>query len=82
MLWLQEDCDDEDEWNPCKAAGVCLSLMSGCCEDTILPSIVPFVLEHIRNTDWKYRDAAVMALGRARGQGVWLETWDGGWMGC
>jgi importin subunit beta-1 len=27
-LTKQEEFDDEDEWNPCKAAGVCLMLVS------------------------------------------------------
>jgi len=60
---MQEEFDDDDEWNPCKAAGVCLMLMATCCEDDIVPHVLPFVTEHIKNTDWRYRDAAVMAFG-------------------
>ncbi len=59
----QDEYDDEDDWNPCKAAGVCLSLMASCCEDDIVPNVLPFVKENIVNADWKYRDAAIMALG-------------------
>ena len=59
----QEEYDDEDDWNPCKAAGVCLSLMASCCEDSIVPHVLPFVNENIKNPDWKFRDAAVMAIG-------------------
>lgn len=62
-LAKQEEYDDEDDWNPCKAAGVCLSLMASCCENDIVPPVVVFVKEHLQNTDWKFRDAAVMALG-------------------
>lgn len=61
---LQEEFDDDDEWNPCKAAGVCLMLLATCCEDDIVGFVLPFVTEHIKNTDWKFRDAAVMAFGR------------------
>ena len=59
----QEEYDDEDDWNPCKAAGVCLSLMASCCENDIVPRVLPFVDQHLQNTDWKFRDASVMALG-------------------
>lgn len=62
-LTKQEEYDDEDDWNPCKAAGVCLSLMASCCEDEIVELAVPFINEHIKSQDWKFRDAAVMALG-------------------
>jgi len=62
-LAKQEEFDDDDEWNPCKAAGVCLMLMATCCEDDIVQHVLPFVTEHIKNPDWRYRDAAVMAFG-------------------
>lgn len=62
-LTKQEEFDDEDDWNPCKAAGVCLMLMATCCEDGIVSHVLPFVKEHINNPDWRYRDAAVMAFG-------------------
>ncbi|VDI39447.1 importin subunit beta-1-like isoform X3 [Mytilus edulis] len=62
-LTKQEELDDDDEWNPCKAAGVCLMLMATCCEDDVVPHVLPFVQKHIRDQDWRYRDAAVMAFG-------------------
>nr|CAB3260072.1 importin subunit beta-1-like [Phallusia mammillata] len=63
ILARQEELDDEDDWNPSKAAGVCLMLLTTLCEDDVLPLVVPFVTEHITNTDWRFRDAAVMAFG-------------------
>ena len=39
----QEEFDDEDDWNPCKAAGVCLMLLATCCEDDIVAHVLPFV---------------------------------------
>ena len=36
-LTKQEEFDDEDNWNLCKAAGVCLMLLATCCEDDIVP---------------------------------------------
>ncbi len=56
--------DDEDEWNPSKAASVCLMLLASCCEEDILPHVLPFVKENIENPDWRYRDAALMAFGK------------------
>ncbi|CAF5096958.1 unnamed protein product, partial [Rotaria socialis] len=29
-LTMQEETDDDDEWNPCKSAGVCLMLLANC----------------------------------------------------
>ena len=37
--------------------------MASCCEDEIVELAVPFINEHIKSQDWKFRDAAVMALG-------------------
>ncbi|RWS26108.1 importin subunit beta-1-like protein, partial [Leptotrombidium deliense] len=62
-LLKQDEHDDEDDWNPCKAAGVCLMLMANTCEDDIIPHVLPFVQENIKNPDWRYRDAAVMVFG-------------------
>ena len=64
--WLQEEFDDDDEWNPCKAAGVCLMLMATCCEDDVVQHVLPFVRDNIHNEDWRYRDAAVMAFGNSQ----------------
>ena len=64
LCFQKEEFDDDDEWNPCKAAGVCLMLMATCCEDDIVPHVLPFVKEHIKSPDWRYRDAAVMAFGK------------------
>lgn len=62
-LCEQKDSEDDDEWNPCKAAGVCLMLLSSCVEDEILPHVMPFINDNIKSTNWQFRDAAVMAFG-------------------
>jgi len=66
-LTKQEEFDDEDDWNPSKAAGVCLMLLATCCEDSIVPYVLPFVKENIKSTNWRYRDAALMAFGSILG---------------
>ena len=60
---MQEETDDDDDWNPCKAAGVCLMLLSNCAENAIIQHVFPFVSANIKHTDWKHREAAVMAFG-------------------
>ncbi|KAJ7351917.1 Importin subunit beta-1 [Desmophyllum pertusum] len=62
-LKRQEEYDDEDEWNPCKAAGVCLMLLAQCCENDVLIYVTDFIKANIESQDWKSRDAAVMAFG-------------------
>ena len=63
-MCLQEEYDDEDDWNPCKAAGVCLMLLANCCENDIVALVLPFIMRNMNSTDWKFRDAAVMTFGR------------------
>lgn len=62
-LTKQGEGDDEDDWNPPKAAGVCLMLLATCVEDAIIPHIMPFVSANLNSPDWRRRDAAVMAFG-------------------
>ncbi|XP_022788287.1 importin subunit beta-1-like [Stylophora pistillata] len=62
-LTKQEEFDDDDDWNPNKAAGVCLMLLAQCCEDNIINHVSAFIETNIIKEDWKLRDAAVMAFG-------------------
>lgn len=63
-LSKQEEADDDDEWNPCKAAGVCVMLLATCTEDDIVPHVLPFVKDNIKQQNWRLRDAAIMAFGK------------------
>ena len=62
-LTRQEEFDDEDDWNPAKSAGVCLMLLSTCCENEIVPHVLPFVNNNIKSENWRFRDAALMVFG-------------------
>ncbi|XP_059088722.1 importin subunit beta-1-like [Tigriopus californicus] len=62
-LTKQEEFDDDDDWNPCKAAGVCLMLLATCCQDDVVQHVLPFVKDNIKHSDWRFRDAALMAFG-------------------
>ncbi|KAJ8681845.1 hypothetical protein QAD02_017637 [Eretmocerus hayati] len=66
-LTKQEEFDDEDDWNPSKAAGVCLMLLSTCCGQSVVQYVLPFVKDNIKNPEWRYRDAALMAFGSILG---------------
>ena len=41
-LTKQDKYDDEDDWNSCKAAGVCLMLLATCCEGDIFSPCTAF----------------------------------------
>lgn len=62
-LTKQDEHDDDEDWTPHKAAGVCLMLLASVCKDDIIPYVLPFVQENIQMHEWKLRDAAVMAFG-------------------
>lgn len=66
-LTKQEEFDDEDDWNPSKAASVCLMLLATCCEEEIVPHVLPFVKNNIVSENWRFRDAALMVFGSILG---------------
>jgi importin subunit beta-1 len=66
LLWLltkKEEDDDEDEWNVSMASATCLKLLASCCGSSVVPHVLPFVEQNIKNVDWNFREAAVMAFG-------------------
>ncbi|KAF8622289.1 hypothetical protein AX15_007152 [Amanita polypyramis BW_CC] len=63
LLTKQVEDADEDEWNVSMAAGTCLSLLSGAVQDSIVPTVIPFIEAHIKSEDWHFREAAIMSFG-------------------
>lgn len=61
-LTKQEEDADEDTYNLHMAGTICLGLISQTVEDRIVSHVMPFVTQNIQNTDWRYRDAAIMAF--------------------
>ncbi|KAJ1511563.1 karyopherin beta [Coelomomyces lativittatus] len=66
LFWFltQQDEDmDEDEWSPAMAASTCLNLLSQCVGPEIVTYALPLIEQHLRNSDWHHREAAVMLFG-------------------
>lgn len=61
ILTRQEEYDDD--WGPSGAAAVCIGLFAQVTEDEVLELVLPFISENISNENWRFRDAAVQALG-------------------
>jgi len=58
-----EDADvDDDVWNLSMAGATCLALVANTVEDLIVPIIMPFVQQHIKSENWRYREAATMGF--------------------
>ncbi|KAI1721587.1 HEAT-like repeat domain-containing protein [Ditylenchus destructor] len=62
-LAKQDESDDDDEWTPAKAAGICVMFMAQCCGDAIVDPILPFITNHFGDPNWHFREAAIMAFG-------------------
>uniref|UniRef100_A0AC35UBM6 Importin N-terminal domain-containing protein n=1 Tax=Rhabditophanes sp. KR3021 TaxID=114890 RepID=A0AC35UBM6_9BILA len=63
LLVKEDETDDDDDWTPSKAAGVCLQLLAQCTGDDIVEFILPFITTNFSHADWRLREAAVMAFG-------------------
>ncbi|KAF9115410.1 karyopherin beta [Mortierella sp. AM989] len=63
LMAKQDEDDEEDDWNLSMAAGTCLSLTAQCVGDAIVGPVIQFVEANIRNTQWQFREASVMAFG-------------------
>lgn len=63
LLTKQDEDASVDDWNVSMAAGTCLTLLAQTVADAIVVPIIPFVEQNIRNSDWHFREAAVMAFG-------------------
>ena len=53
---------DDDLWNLSMSGATCLGLVAGTVEDAIVAPIMPFVQQHIKSENWRYREAAIMAF--------------------
>ena len=62
LMTRQEEDADEDDWNINMAASNCLGALAQAVQDPIVAAVMPFIESNIRNEDWHFREAAVMAF--------------------
>ena len=53
---------DDSSWNLSMSGATCLTLVANTVEDAIVPAVMPFVQQHIKSDNWRYREAATMAF--------------------
>jgi importin subunit beta-1 len=61
-LSTQADEIDDDEFDLRAAGASCLEAFSITVTDPMVPIVIPFVQQNITNTDWRLRDAAIVAF--------------------
>ena len=62
-LTKQSDDIYADEWNTSKCASGCLTLMAQTIRDKIVPITIPFITKCLTSENWRFKDAATLALG-------------------
>lgn len=62
-LTIENDCDNEEEWNIYKALCLFLMLLANCVDEAILPLVLPFINDNIKNENVQSCDLALIALG-------------------
>ncbi|KAI1814582.1 armadillo-type protein [Poronia punctata] len=63
LLTKQDEDATDDEYNLPRAAYQCLQLYAQAVGPNIVPPVLQFVEQHLRNEDWHFREAAVAAFG-------------------
>jgi len=58
----EEYTSDDGIWNLSMAAATCLGLVANTVEDAIVAVVAPFVQQHIKSQNWRFREAATMAF--------------------
>lgn len=63
MTNQEEDSDDDDTWNISMAAATLLEAIARTIEDGVVDLVLPFVTQNINNSNWRLKEAALMAFG-------------------
>ena len=63
VLVRQEEGQTEDDWNLSLAGSKLLQSLAECIGDEIMQHTMPFVYKNINSTNWREREAALMAFG-------------------
>mmetsp|Transcript_42713 Transcript_42713/g.107818 ORF Transcript_42713/g.107818 Transcript_42713/m.107818 type:complete len:861 (-) Transcript_42713:364-2946(-) len=62
-LLKQDEHQEDVSTNISLSAGTCLSLFAANVKDGVLPIVLPFVNQYIKNPEWRFREAAMFAFG-------------------
>mmetsp|Transcript_4249 Transcript_4249/g.12538 ORF Transcript_4249/g.12538 Transcript_4249/m.12538 type:complete len:859 (-) Transcript_4249:475-3051(-) len=63
-LVKQDEDADEDSWNISAAGGICLGLVAQTIGNAIVADVLAFVEANIMHSDWRRREASIMAFGQ------------------
>lgn len=58
----QIDDQTDEEWNVSTAGALCLSLITKVIKEAVCDFTLDFISKNIKNTDWHYREAAIIAF--------------------
>ncbi|GAM23184.1 hypothetical protein SAMD00019534_063590 [Acytostelium subglobosum LB1] len=59
----RQDEHNTDTWNVCMAGSTCLTYIAHNVGDQVLPFVIPYVKQHVLSTEWRFREASLVALG-------------------
>ena len=63
----EDDDDDDDDpfadWTVRKCCAAALDMIASTFEAEILPILLPYLQKELESTDWKHREAGILALG-------------------
>ena len=62
-MCMQEEDADDDSWNMALASSTCLAKVAETVADDVVGHVMPFLEKHINSTDWRRREASVLAFG-------------------
>jgi importin subunit beta-1 len=62
MLSTQASEIDDGKFDLCAAGAACLEAFSAAVGEPMVPIVIPFVQKNITDTDWRLRDAAMVAF--------------------
>eukprot|EP01041_Mallomonas_annulata_P000250 gene250-463_t len=62
-LTKQDDSDSDDSWNIAMAGATCLDAIAQTITDQIVDLVLDFVRQNIISTEWRLKEAAIMAFG-------------------
>jgi len=62
-LTKQDDQDTDESWNIAMAGATCLDSIAQTIKDGIVPLVISFVQQNITSSEWRLKEASVMAFG-------------------